>query len=146
MGGIIETAVLHLPAGYGDPFFDSLESTLSHIVFSIPGIKGIEFGTGFAISEMCGSVANDSIYNQDGIIRTSTNHNGGIIGGITNGMPLIFRVAMKPTASIQLEQNTVNAKGENVTLVVGGRHDPCIVPRAVPVIEAVTAMAIWDVL
>ena len=146
VGGVIEAAAIHLPAGCGDPFFDSLESTLSHLLFSIPGIKGVEFGSGFAIAEMHGSVSNDAIYNQNGIIKTSTNHNGGILGGITNGMPLIFRVAMKPTASIHLEQHTVNAKGENVTLIVGGRHDPCIVPRAVSVIEAVTAMAILDIL
>lgn len=146
VGGIIETAAIQLPAGCGDPFFDSLESTLSHLLFSIPGIKGVEFGAGFAIAEMRGSVSNDAIYNQDGIIKTSTNHNGGILGGITSGMPLIFRVAMKPTPSIHVEQHTINAKGENVTLVVGGRHDPCIVPRAVPVVEAATAMAIWDVL
>lgn len=146
VGGIIETAAIHPPAGLGDPFFDSLESTLSHLLFSIPGIKGVEFGAGFAIAEMHGSVSNDAIYSENAIIKTATNHNGGILGGITNGMPLIFRVAMKPTPSIHLEQHTVNAKGENVTLVVGGRHDPCIVPRAVPVIEAVTAMAILDIL
>lgn len=146
VGGIIETAAIHLPAGYGDPFFDSLESTLSHLLFSIPGIKGVEFGAGFAIAEMRGSVANDAIYNHNGIVKTSTNHNGGILGGITSGMPLIFRVAMKPTPSIHIQQHTVNAKGENVTLSVGGRHDPCIVPRAVPVVEAVTAMVILDIL
>ncbi|MBP2625738.1 MAG: Chorismate synthase [Firmicutes bacterium] len=146
VGGIIETAAINLPAGLGDPFFDSLESTLTHLLFSIPGIKGVEFGAGFNFAEMCGSVANDAIYNQDGVIKTTTNHNGGILGGITNGMPLIFRVAIKPTPSINIEQHTVDSKGENVMIVVGGRHDPCIVPRAVPVVEAVTAMAILDIL
>ena len=146
VGGIIETAVIHLPAGLGDPFFDSLESTLAHLLFSIPGVKGLEFGTGFDIAEMRGSAANDALYSENGVIKTTTNHNGGIVGGITNGMPLIFRVAIKPTPSINIEQHTVDSKGQNVTLVVGGRHDPCIVPRAVPVVEAVTAMAILDVL
>jgi chorismate synthase len=146
VGGIIETAVIHLPAGIGEPFFDSLESTLAHLLFSIPAVKGVEFGAGFAIAEMRGSQANDAMYNCNDSVTTSTNHNGGILGGISNGMPLIFRVAIKPTPSISLEQHTVNAKGENVSITVGGRHDPCIVPRAVPVIEAVAAMAIWDAL
>ena len=146
VGGIIEAAVLNLPAGLGDPFFDSLESTLSHLLFSIPAIKGVEFGAGFDLATMRGSTANDALFNQNGKIQTSTNHNGGILGGITNGMPLIFRVVVKPTASIYLEQHTVNSLGENTTLIVEGRHDPCIVPRAVPVVEAVAAMAIWDVL
>jgi chorismate synthase len=146
VGGIIEAAAIHLPAGLGDPFFDSLESTLAHLLFSIPAVKGVEFGSGFALAEMRGSHANDAMYNQDDSIITSTNHNGGILGGITTGMPLIFRVAIKPTPSIALEQHTVNAKGENVSIQVGGRHDPCIVPRAIPVVEAVTAMALWDVL
>jgi len=146
VGGIIEAAVINLPAGHGDPFFDSLESTLSHLLFSIPAVKGVEFGAGFAFAEMKGSVANDAMYNVDGKIRTSTNHNGGILGGITNGMPLLFRVAIKPTPSIHLEQPTVDSTGENTTIVIGGRHDPCILPRAVPVVEAVAAMAIWDTL
>jgi len=146
VGGIIETAVINLPAGLGDPFFDSLESTLSHLLFSIPAIKGVEFGAGFDFATMRGSVANDAMYCQNGVTTTTTNHNGGILGGITNGMPLIFRVVIKPTPSINVEQHTVDSKGENVTLIVGGRHDPCIVPRAVPVIEAVTAMAILDII
>lgn len=146
VGGIIEAVAINLPAGHGDPFFDSVESTLAHLLFSIPAIKGVEFGDGFSIAEMRGSVANDAMFNENGTIKTTTNHNGGITGGITNGMPLIFRAAIKPTPSIHLEQQTVNAKGENVTLVIGGRHDPCIVQRAVPVVEAVTAMAILDLL
>jgi chorismate synthase len=146
VGGIIETAVINLPAGLGDPFFDSLESTIAHLLFSIPAVKGVEFGAGFSLAQMRGSHANDAMVNENDIVKTTTNHNGGILGGITNGMPLIFRVAIKPTPSIAIEQHTVNAKGENVSIVVGGRHDPCIVPRAVPVVEAVAAMAIWDVL
>ena len=146
VGGIIEVAAINLPAGHGDPFFDSLESTLSHLLFSIPAIKGVEFGDGFDLAKMRGSASNDSMYWKNGNVKTTTNHNGGLLGGLTNGMPLIFRVAVKATPSIHLEQHTVNPKGENVTLVIGGRHDPCIVPRAVPVVEAVTAMAIWDIL
>jgi chorismate synthase len=146
VGGIIEAAAINLPAGLGEPFFDSLESTIAHLLFSIPAVKGVEFGTGFSLAQMRASHANDAMINENNIIKTSTNHNGGILGGITNGMPLIFRVAIKPTPSIAIEQATVNAKGENVSIVVGGRHDPCIVPRAVPVVEAVTAMAILDVL
>jgi len=146
VGGIIETAVINLPAGLGDPFFDSLESTLGHLLFSIPAVKGVEFGAGFDFATMRGSVANDAMYSQNGVTKTTTNHNGGLLGGITNGMPIVFRVVIKPTPSINVEQQTVNSKGENATLVVGGRHDPCIVPRAVPVVEAVTAMALLDIL
>lgn len=146
VGGIIEAAVIHLPAGLGEPFFDSLESTLAHLLFSIPAIKGVEFGSGFSLAQMRGSQANDALYNQNNHIITSTNHNGGILGGISNGMPLIFRVAIKPTPSISLEQHTVDSSGKNVSIQVGGRHDPCIVPRAIPVIEAVAAMAVWDIL
>ncbi|WP_312889682.1 chorismate synthase [Pelorhabdus rhamnosifermentans] len=133
VGGVIETAAIHLSAGWGDPFFDSLESTLSHLLFSIPAVKSIEFGAGFEFAAMYGSTANDAMHCQDGRIQTTTNHNGGITGGITNGMPLIFRVAIKPTPSISQKQHTVNAQGENILLSTIGRHDPCIVPRAVPV-------------
>lgn len=146
VGGIIETAAINLPPGLGEPFFDSVESTLAHLLFSIPAIKGVEFGAGFSLTQMKGSQANDAMYHEKGVTKTHTNNNGGILGGISTGMPLVFRVAIKPTPSINVEQQTVNAKGENLTLVVGGRHDPCIVPRAVPVVEAVTAMAIWDLL
>jgi len=146
VGGIIETAVINLPAGLGEPFFDSLESTLAHLLFSIPAIKGVEFGAGFDFAQMRGSIANDAMYRQNGVTKTTTNHNGGILGGISNGMPLIFRVVIKPTPSINVEQHTIDGKGDNVMIVVGGRHDPCIVPRAVPVVEAVTAMAILDIL
>jgi chorismate synthase len=147
IGGIVETAVLNLPAGLGSPFFDSIESTISHLIFSIPGVKGIEFGDGFDLTEMKGSDANDQFHLKDSKIVTLTNHNGGILGGISTGMPIVFKTAFKPTPSIALEQNTVNIKQmQNTTIKIVGRHDPCIVPRAIPVVEAVTAMAILDCL
>lgn len=147
IGGVVETAVLNLPSGLGSPFFDSLESTISHLMFSIPGVKGIEFGDGFDLAEMKGSEANDQFYLEDSNINTMTNHNGGILGGISTGLPLIFKTAFKPTPSIALEQNTVDIrKMQNAKLNITGRHDPCIVPRALPVVEAATAMAILDCL
>lgn len=145
LGGVIEAAVINLPAGIGEPFFDSMESTLAHILFSVPGVKGLEFGSGFEITKMKGSQAKDEYYIKDGQVKTYSNHNGGILGGITNGMPLIFRVAVKPTPSIGLEQRTINvARSVNENIEITGRHDPCIVLRAIPVIEAVTAMALLD--
>lgn len=147
VGGVVETAVINLPAGIGDPFFDSVESTLSHLLFSVPGVKGAEFGAGFAITGMKGSEANDEYYIDDGRIKTYSNNNGGINGGITNGMPLILRAAIKPTPSIGKLQKTVNiSKNEDAVIEIKGRHDPCIVPRALPVIEAVTAIGILDLL
>lgn len=147
IGGVIECAALGLPAGIGAPFFDSLESTISHLVFSIPGVKGIEFGDGFDIAEKTGSEARDEYYVNSNSIVTSTNHNGGILGGLSTGMPLLFRAAFKPTSSIAIEQQTVNIDTmENASINIMGRHDPCIVPRAVPVIEAVTAMAVLELI
>lgn len=147
VGGIIETAVINLPAGLGDPFFDSVESILSHLLFSVPGVKGAEFGAGFGIADMKGSEANDEYYMDGNLIRTSSNNNGGINGGITNGMPLILRAAIKPTPSIGKAQKTVDiGRKENAVIEIKGRHDPCIVPRALPVIEAVTAIGILDLL
>lgn len=145
IGGTIECAILGVSPGIGDPFFDSVESTLAHLMFSVPAVKGIEFGKGFDISKMRGSEANDEYYLENGNIKTKTNNNGGILGGITNGMPIIFNVAIKPTASIFKEQNAVNiVTMEETTLCIEGRHDPCIVQRALPVIEAVAAIGILE--
>lgn len=147
IGGTIECAILGVSPGIGDPFFDSVESTLAHLMFSVPAVKGIEFGKGFDISKMRGSEANDEYYLENGNIKTKTNNNGGILGGITNGMPIIFNVAIKPTASIFKEQNAVNiVTMEETTLCIEGRHDPCIVQRALPVIEAVAAIGITELM
>ena len=147
IGGILETAIIGMPAGVGEPWFDSVESRLSHIVFSVPGIKGVEFGDGFALTNMRGSEANDAFTIEDGRVTTKTNRNGGINGGITNGMPIIMRSAVKPTPSIFKEQETVNLREmTNDTLYLKGRHDPCIVHRARAVIDAVVAIAIADML
>ena len=145
VGGIIECAVIGLPAGIGDPMFDGMESRIAQIVYGIPAAKGVEFGLGFAASQKYGSENNDSYTVVDKTVKTTTNHAGGILGGITTGMPLIFRAAIKPTPSIALPQQTISiSTGENTTLQVKGRHDPCIVPRAVPVVEAAAAIAIFD--
>ena len=147
LGGVIECAVLGLPAGLGDPMFGGMENRIAGIVFGIPAVKGVEFGAGFAAAKLRGSQNNDSYTVQDGRIETRSNHCGGILGGITNGMPLVFRAAIKPTPSIAMEQDSVNL--ETLTeekLRVGGRHDPCIVPRAVPVMEAAAAIAVYDAL
>ena len=148
VGGVIECAVIGVEAGIGNPFFDSVESTLAHLLFSVPAVKGVEFGLGFDISEMYGSESNDDYYYNDNMqVKTKTNNNGGIIGGITDGMPIVFKTAIKPTPSISKVQNTINvASQKNEELVIEGRHDPCIVQRAVPVIEAVAAIGILDLL
>ena len=147
VGGIVEVMAVGMPPGIGDPFFDSLESRLSHALFSVPAVKGIEFGAGFAMAALKGSEANDPMTVANGRVQTTRNNNGGITGGITNGMPVLFRVAVKPTPSIGLPQQTVNVtEGEDTILEIKGRHDPCIVPRAVPVIEAVTAWVLLDML
>ena len=147
LGGVIECAVLGLPAGLGDPMFGGMENRIAGIVFGIPAVKGVEFGAGFAAAKLRGSQNNDSYTVQDGRIETRSNHCGGILGGITNGMPLVFRAAIKPTPSIAMEQTSVNLETRTEEkLRVGGRHDPCIVPRAVPVIEAAAAIAVYDAL
>lgn len=145
VGGIIEAAAIGLPAGLGSPYFGNVEGKLSSILFSIPAVKAVEFGAGFAITGMRGSEANDSFFMDGGRVRTRTNHNGGINGGITNGMPVVFRVALKPTPSIAIAQDTIDMKRmENARLEIRGRHDACIVPRAVPVVEAACAIALCD--
>jgi len=145
VGGIIECAILGLPAGIGAPMFDGMESKIAQIIYGIPAVKGVDFGLGFASAYKHGSENNDAYTMIDSEIRTCTNNAGGILGGITTGMPLIFRAAVKPTASISLPQQTVSiSTGEISTLQITGRHDPCIVPRAVPVIEAAAAIAIFD--
>lgn len=147
IGGSIECAVLGIDAGFGSPFFDSVESTLAHLIFSVPAVKGIEFGKGFDLCKMKGSQANDEYYLEGEKIRTRSNNNGGILGGITSGMPIVFNVAIKPTPSIYKEQNTINVDNmEETVLKIEGRHDPCIVQRAVPVIEAVAAIGILDII
>lgn len=148
VGGITETAVTGLPAGLGEPWFDSVESELSHILFSIGGIKGVEFGAGFAMSARKGSEVNDPVrITDDGRVYTLTNHSGGINGGITNGMPVLFRCGVKPTASIAKEQKTIHfLEKKNIDHEVQGRHDPAIIRRACPVIDAATAMAVADLL
>jgi chorismate synthase len=147
VGGILETAVTGIPAGVGEPWFDTAEGVLSHALFSVPGIKGVEFGAGFSVAQMRGSECNDNFRFENGAVVTDTNNNGGINGGITNGMPIIFRTAVKPTPSIFVPQNTVDLKnGENAVLSLTGRHDPCIVHRARAVVDSVTAIALADLL
>lgn len=145
VGGVIECMVTGIPAGLGEPFFDSVESRMAHMMFSVPAVKGIEFGAGFAISAMHGSEANDAPRVKDGRIVFQSNHNGGINGGISNGMPIVFRVAIKPTASIFKPQETVNIRTmTNETLQIHGRHDTCIALRAVEVIKCAAALVTAD--
>lgn len=147
VGGTIECAVIGMPVGIGDPIFDGIENRLAAAIFGIPAIKGIEFGSGFDGSRLTGSQNNDDFISENGEIRTATNNHGGILGGISSGMPIVFRCAVKPTPSIGMEQQSVNTEtGEEEKLVIGGRHDPCIVPRAVPCIEAAAAVVIADFL
>jgi len=148
VGGIVECAITGLPVGVGEPMFDGLESVLAQAIFAIPAVKGVEFGAGFGVAELFGSENNDDfIYNEDGTVKTKTNNHGGSLGGIASGMPLVFRAAFKPTPSISMKQDTISiSKRENDRLAVTGRHDPCIVPRAVPVVEAAAAVAILDLL
>ena len=145
LGGVIECVITGVPAGLGDPIFDGLENRLASVLFGIPAVKGLEFGDGFALAEMKGSEANDPFIIHDGEVMTETNHCGGILGGISDGMPVTFRVAIKPTPSIASEQRSIclDTK-EETTLAVKGRHDPCIVPRAVPCVEAAAAVALYD--
>lgn len=146
VGGVIEVCALGVPAGLGDPMFDGMENSLARAAFGIPAVRGVEFGTGFAAARMRGSEHNDSfVIKEDGTVATTTNHHGGILGGITSGMPIVMRVAVKPTPSIARQQDTISLKKmENEKLIIEGRHDPCIVHRAVPCFEAIMALAIAD--
>ena len=147
VGGILETAVIGLPAGLGEPWFDSLESLLSHALFAIPGVKGVEFGDGFAMAEHYGSEMNDAFRMKDGRAETKTNHNGGINGGISNGMPIVFKTAVKPTPSIYQPQDTIDFKeGKDALIELAGRHDPAIFPRARVVVDSLAALVIMDAL
>jgi chorismate synthase len=145
LGGVVEVRVVGVPVGVGEPFFDSVESAIAHLAFSVPAVKGVEFGAGFRAARMRGSEHNDPLVWAGGQVRTETNHAGGILGGLADGMPIVYRAAVKPTSSIARPQRTVDlARREPATLTVTGRHDPCIVPRAVVVLEAVGRIAIAD--
>lgn len=145
IGGVVECAVLGVLPGLGSPIFDAVESRLSAMLFSIPAVRGVEFGTGFGTSFMNGSEANDEFYIEDNCIKTRTNYHGGVLGGITTGMPIQFRTAFKPTPSIYKKQNTVNLlTRKSTTIEIKGRHDPCVAFRAVPVVEAATAFVVLD--
>lgn len=147
VGGIVECVIRGVPGGLGSPMFDGVENRIARLAFAIPAVKGVEFGSGFQAAEMRGSENNDPYTVEDGCVVTCTNHAGGILGGITTGMPVLFRVAVKPTPSIASPQQTVNLDTmQPETLRIGGRHDPCIVPRAVPVVEAVAAIAVADLI
>ena len=148
VGGMLETAILGLPAGIGEPYFDSVESEIAHLAFSVPAVKGIEFGTGFGFAGMRGSEANDAFrMTPEGAVVTATNHNAGINGGIANGMPVVFRTVVKPTPSIYKQQDTVDYLAKkDAQLSIQGRHDPCIVPRAAIVQTCAAALAVGDLL
>lgn len=147
VGGVLETAIQSLPAGVGEPWFDTLEGLLAHGLFSIPAVKGVQFGAGFDMVDARGSEFNDAFYMDGGAVKTKTNHNGGVNGGISNGMPVVFRCAVKPTPSIFKEQETVDfLKGEDAVLLLKGRHDPAVVHRARVVVDSVAALVLCDAL
>lgn len=147
VGGLIECGVIGLPVGLGDPMLDGMENRIARLIFAIPAVKGVEFGAGFEVANLRGSQNNDPFYMDGEQVKTRTNNAGGILGGITNGMPLVFRAAVKPTPSIGMEQDSVSlSRKEDTKLVINGRHDPCIVPRAVPCVEAAAAIAVYDAL
>lgn len=147
VGGVIETAAVGFPAGVGDPMFDGMENRLAQMLFGVPAVKGLEFGSGFDCASMRGSDHNDAFVLRNGRVETATNNHGGILGGISSGMPIVFRVAVKPTPSIYRAQRSVNlVEMRETDLEIAGRHDPCIVPRAIPVMEAAAAVALCDML
>ncbi len=145
VGGVIECIAINVPVGIGSPIFDNLDSDIAKLLFSIPAVKGVEFGAGFRASQLKGSENNDQYYIEEGVIKTKTNNSGGILGGLSNGMPIVVRAAFKPTSSIGLPQKTVDIeKMKEVSLTLSGRHDPCIVPRAIPVVEAAVSLCLAD--
>lgn len=147
IGGVVQCTAFGLPAGLGGPMFDGVESNLAALLFGIPAVKGVDFGAGFDASRMLGSEHNDAFFMDGDVVKTRTNNHGGVLGGITSGMPLTLRVAFKPTPSIGIPQQTVIlGEGVNTTIVTEGRHDPCVVPRAVPVVEALVAIGLLDLL
>ena len=143
-GGVIACVVRGVPAGIGDPLFEKLQSDLAKAMLSINAVKGFEFGSGFRSAAMTGSQHNDEFYLEDNLVRTRTNHSGGIQGGISNGMEINFNVAFKPISTLGMEQQTVNRSGDQITFTAEGRHDVCVVPRAVPIVEAMAALVIAD--
>ncbi|MBR6502137.1 MAG: chorismate synthase [Clostridia bacterium] len=147
VGGTLQTVVIGVPAGVGEPWFDTVEGMLSHAIFSVPAVKGIEFGLGFDFADKTGIEANDQMYVDSDTVKCYTNNNGGVLGGITNGMPIVFNAVIKPTPTIGKEQKTVDINTmQNTTLAARGRHDPCIVHRAAVVVESVTALVVADML
>ena len=147
LGGVVECAITGIPAGVGDPMFDGVENRIASIIFGIPAVRGIEFGNGFSASHMRGSANNDAFYMDSDAVKTRTNNHGGVLGGITTGMPVVFRAAIKPTPSIAMKQDSISlSRLEDTKLRITGRHDPCIVPRAVPCIEAAAAIAVLDMM
>lgn len=146
VGGVVECVVTGLPAGLGEPVFDKLDATLGKAMFSIGAVKGVEIGTGFASTKLTGATNNDAFFIKDGKVAKKTNHSGGVLGGISDGDSLIIRVGFKPTPSIALPQHTVNREGEEISIRIKGRHDPCVVPRASVVVEAMTAISLVDLL
>jgi len=144
LGGVIECVIRNVPAGLGSPVFDKLDARLAQAILSIPATKGFEIGSGFACAEMKGSEHNDQMTISKGKMKTLTNNAGGVVGGISNGMDIIFRVAFKPTASINKKQSTITSLGKNTSIKLEGRHDPCVLPRAVPIVEAMTALVLAD--
>lgn len=144
VGGVIRGVIKNVPVGLGEPVFDKLNADLGKAMLSINAVKGFEIGSGFEGTKLKGSIHNDSFYTENGKIKTKTNYAGGVLGGISNGEPIYFRVAFKPVSTIRKEQNTVNKKGQEITLSAAGRHDPCVLPRAVPIVDAMAALVIMD--